>query len=256
MWVQLRKSNSLASRLCDMPRHASDRSEPACGASDLCHKVQLPSYLRILALVVVTAGCAPDANTTPGTNRASDGYVSLFDGRSFAGWEGNQDVFHIVDGAIVGGSLKSPVVRNEYLCSTQEYTDFELKLKFKVHGQGANAGIQIRSQRVPESNEMIGYQADLGDHWWGCLYCERRHRLLTGPPEADRAKIIKRDEWNQYTIRCLGRRIQLWINGHQTVDYTEPDESVPLTGVIGLQVHQGDPMEAWYRDIEIKTLGK
>ena len=32
--------------------------------------------------------------------------VSLFDGKTFAGWEGNNDVFRIEDGAIVGGSLE------------------------------------------------------------------------------------------------------------------------------------------------------
>ena len=185
---------------------------------------------------------------------ASDGFLPLFDGCSLKGWEGNLDVFRVADAAIVGGSLSRPVERNEYLCSVREYADFELRLQFKVLGEGANAGIQIRSQRVPESSEMIGYQADLGDKWWGCLYCERRHRLLTGPPPAERAKIIKRNDWNQYVIRCQGRRIQLWVNGHQTVDYTEPDTSVPQVGVIGLQVHKGQPMEAWYRDIKLKAL--
>ncbi len=68
------------------------------------------------------------------------------------------------------------------------------------------------------------------------------------------AKLIKPDDWNQYVIRCQGRRIQLWINDRQTVDYTEPDESLEQTGIIGLQIHAGAPGEAWYKDIEIKRL--
>ncbi len=180
--------------------------------------------------------------------------ISLFDGKSFQGWEGNLDAFRIEDGAIVGGSLTKPVPRNDYLCSRKTYTDFELRLKFKVLGESTNAGIQIRSQRVPNSNEMIGYQADLGDNWWGCLYDERRHKLLTGPPEEQRSKIIRRNDWNEYVIRCQGRRVQLWINGHQTVDYTEPDESIPQMGVIGLQIHVGPPSEAWYKDIKLVKL--
>ena len=180
--------------------------------------------------------------------------ISLFDGKSFQGWEGNLDAFRIEDGAIVGGSLTKPVPRNDYLCSKKTYADFELRLKFKVLGEGANAGIQIRSERVPDSNEMIGYQADLGDKWWGCLYDERRHELLTGPPEEQRSKIIRRDDWNEYVIRCQGRRVQLSINGRQTVDYTEPDESIPQVGVVGLQIHVGSPSEAWYKDIELVEL--
>lgn len=185
---------------------------------------------------------------------AGDQPISLFDGKSFQGWEGNLDAFRIEDGAIVGGSLTKPIPRNDYLCSKKTYADFELRLKFKVLGEGANAGIQIRSERVPNSNEMIGYQADLGDKWWGCLYDERRHRLLTGPPEEQRSKIIRRGDWNEYVIRCQGRRVQLWINGHQTVDYTEPDQSIPQVGVIGLQIHVGPPSEASYKDIGLVKL--
>ncbi len=135
--------------------------------------------------------------------------------------------------------MTKPIPRNDYLCSKKTYADFELRLKFKVLGEGANAGIQIRSERVPNSNEMIGYQADLGDSWWGCLYDERRHKPLAGPPAEQQSKIIRRGEWNEYVIRCQGRRVQLSINGHQTVDYTEPDQSIPQVGVIGLQIHVG-----------------
>ena len=188
-----------------------------------------------------------------------EGFTPLFDGRSFDGWEGNLDAFRIEDGAIVGGSLTERVPRNEFLTTKSEYADFELRLKFKLLGKGANAGVQIRSRRAPKDSpnphEMIGYQADLGEGWWGCLYDEsRRRKVLTGPPAEQRSKIVKADDWNDYRILCQGRRIQLWINGQQTVDYTEPDESIPQKGLIGLQVHGGPPSEAWYRHIRIKTL--
>ncbi|MFH1267802.1 MAG: DUF1080 domain-containing protein [Planctomycetota bacterium] len=183
------------------------------------------------------------------------GFVSLFDGKTFEGWGGNLDVFRIEDGAIVGGSLKGPVARNEFLCAVKEYGDFEIRLKFKILGKGANAGVQVRSQRVPNHHEMIGYQPDLGEGWWGCLYDEsRRRKVLAGPPAEERNKIIKHDDWNEYVIRCQGPRIQLWINGHPTVDYTEPDAAIPQTGLIGLQIHGGPPSEAWYKEIRIREL--
>ena len=56
-------------------------------------------------------------------------FVSIFDGKSFAGWEGNLDIFKIEDGAIVGGTLKQRIARNEFLCTAKEYDDFELRLK-------------------------------------------------------------------------------------------------------------------------------
>ena len=187
------------------------------------------------------------------------GFVSLFDGKTFKGWEGNLDVFRIEDGAIVGGSLKERVPRNEFLSTKREYADFELRLAFKLLGKGANAGVQVRSRRAPKDSghphEMIGYQPDLGEGWWGCLYDEsRRRKVLAGPPKEERNKIVKRDDWNEYVIRCQGRRIQLWINGRQTVDYTEPDRAIPQKGLIGLQIHGGPPSEAWYKDIRIREL--
>ncbi len=177
-------------------------------------------------------------------------------GQTLHGWQGDRTVFRVQDGAIVGGSLAGPVARNEFLCLEGEWADFELRLKFKLLGAGANAGIQVRSRRIPDHHEMIGYQADLGDGWWGCLYDEsRRNKVLAGPPEDVRGQIVKREEWNEYRIRCQGRRIQLWINGTQTVDYTEADESLEQTGLIGLQIHGGPPSEAWYKDIRIRKLG-
>ena len=183
--------------------------------------------------------------------------VTLFDGASFDGWEGNLDVFRIEDGAIVGGTLSEKVAHNDFLTTKQEYADFELRLKFMLKGEKTNAGIQIRSRRIDKPpHEMIGYQADLGQSYWGCLYDEsRRRKVLTGPDKAELDKVLKREDWNEYRIRCEGKRIQLWINGFQTVDYTEEDDSIEQTGLIGLQIHGGPPGEAWYKDIEIETLG-
>jgi len=199
--------------------------------------------------LIATAATAAEKPPSPDT------FTPLFDGKTFNGWEGNLKAFRIEGGAIVGGSLAERVPRNEFLCAAKEYGDFELRLEFKLLGRGANAGVQIRSRRVPNHHEMIGYQADLGDGWWGCLYDEsRRRRVLAGPPAAERAKLIRRDQWNEYVIRCEGRRIRLSINGQPTVDYTETDESIPQTGLIGLQIHGGPPTEAWYRNVKIREL--
>jgi sugar phosphate isomerase/epimerase len=183
-------------------------------------------------------------------------FTRLFDGKSFDGWEGNLKMFRIEDAAIVGGTLKEKVPHNDFLCTKKQYGDFELRLSFKTLGKGVNAGVQVRSQRVPNHFEVSGYQADLGDGYWGCLYDEsRRNKTLAGPPAEDRGKPVKQGEWNRYVIRCQGPRIQLWINGTQTVDYVEKDPAIPRTGILGLQIHGGDPSEAWYKDIEICELG-
>jgi hypothetical protein len=181
--------------------------------------------------------------------------IPLFDGKTFRGWEGDaQKSFRIQTGSIVGGTLQDKIPHNEFLCTEKSYRNFELRLKFKV--LGANAGVQIRSRRIPGHYEVKGYQADLGDpEWWGCLYDEsRRNKVLAKSNLTEVNKILKREDWNEYRIRCEGRRIRLWINGYQTIDYTEQDETVEQSGIIGLQIHGGQPSEAWYREIIIEEL--
>lgn len=184
-----------------------------------------------------------------------EGFVALFDSKTLEGWDGNKKMFRIEEGAIVGGTLKERIPNNEFLTHAKEYANFELRLKFKLLGEGVNAGIQVRSRRIPKHHEMIGYQADLGDGYWGALYDEsRRNKVLAAPRKEEVAKILKREDWNDYTIRCEGKRLQLWINGHPTVDYTEKDDAIEQRGLIGLQIHGGKPSEAWYKEIRIREL--
>jgi len=48
--------------------------------------------------------------------------------------------------------------------------------------------------------------------------------------------------------------VQLFINGHRTVDYTETDAAIPRGGIIAVQIHGGPPSEAWYRNLLIQEL--
>jgi hypothetical protein len=78
--------------------------------------------------------------------------------------------------------------------------------------------------------------------------------VLAGPDQTELAKVLKLNGWNDYRIVCRGAKIQLWINGVQTVNYTERDESIDLHGDIALQIHGGPPGEAWYRNIRIRKI--
>lgn len=182
----------------------------------------------------------------------------LFDGRTFAGWEGDTNgTWRIEHGALIGGSLIETVPHNAFLCATREFKNFDLRLKVKLTGTGfVNGGVQFRSQRVKEpSYEMTGYQADMGEGYWASLYDEsRRNRTLAHPHAVQLPLILKRDDWNDYVIRSEDNHIRLWFNGVLTVDYTEDDKSIPLTGLIGLQIHGGGKAEASYKDIMIEEL--
>jgi hypothetical protein len=189
---------------------------------------------------------------------AAEKPVALFNGKDFTGWEGDTaKTWRIEDGAIVGGSLETTVSRNEFLCTKRTYGDFELKVKFKLVGDQAkaNAGIQFRTKRIPNHHEVSGYQADVGQKYWGALYDEsRRKKVLAQPDAATLKDAVKPDDWNEYTIRCEGPRIRLWLNGKLTVDYTEKDKGIDRDGVIGVQIHGGAKAKALYKDIRIVEL--
>lgn len=184
--------------------------------------------------------------------------VALFDGKSFAGWDGDTNkTWRIVDGTIQGGSLQTTVPRNEFVATTRSFTNFVLRAKFKLEGTDGfvNSGIQFRSQRVPNDAEMIGYQADIGDGWWGALYDEsRRNKVLAKPSDAEMGKPVKKNDWNDYEIRCVGPRMVLKINGVTTVDYTEADPAIPQSGRIGLQVHGGGKALVSFKDVTVEEL--
>ena len=88
--------------------------------------------------------------------------VPLFDGQSFSGWEGETNsVWRIRGGAIVGGSLNGNP-RNEFLATQKHYTNFHLRLEYKLVGTEGfvNGGVQFRSKRLSNPpNEMSGFQA-------------------------------------------------------------------------------------------------
>jgi hypothetical protein len=107
-----------------------------------------------------------------------DGYISIFDGKTLAGWEGQPELWRVEDGAIVGETAKDMFVSwafpNTFLINRNiTAKDFDLKLEIKVE-KGGGSGIQYRSsvgtqpgQAPGKANEgrdprwsMIGPQAD------------------------------------------------------------------------------------------------
>ena len=174
-------------------------------------------------------------------------------------WEGKAYWFRIDESAIVAGRLDERIPNNFFLCTTHKYGDFELRLQVKAIGEGVNAGVQFRTKRIAGSDEVSGYQADVGGvadrSVWGALYDESRRKKMLAVPDTELvARIVRPNDWNDYVIRCLGPRIQIFLNGQQTVDYTEMDSGIETEGVIALQIHAGAPSEAWYRNLRIKPL--
>jgi len=182
--------------------------------------------------------------------------VSLFDGKTLAGWEvrkGEEKWWTVADGMITGGSLTEKVPFNTFIASKKSYANFELTFKIRlVKGDGfINSGMQVRSLRAKKDSEMVGYQIDAGPGYWGDLYDESRRNVALKKSPGTTAKDW---EWNDYRVLCEGPRIQTRVNGAPALDYTEKDATILLTGLLGLQAHSGGKFLVQLKDIFVTEL--
>jgi hypothetical protein len=169
----------------------------------------------------------------------------LFTGENLSGWRQVGDaVWTVEDGAIVGKS-KGPGYG--WLVSENEYADFHFSTRFRV--PKGNSGIQFRSWQV---GDMIhGFQADLAsDSNWisGHLY-DQSERGVLAKTDRDFTNLIDWNGWNTYEITAIGPKVQLFINGIQSLDYSDPTRL--KKGIFAFQIHAGIVMETDWKDIRI-----
>ncbi|MFW6103897.1 MAG: 3-keto-disaccharide hydrolase [Bacteroidota bacterium] len=197
-----------------------------------------------------------------------DGWKSLFNGKDLDGWvqKNGWATYRVEDGMIIGRTARlSP---NSFLCTTEEYGDFELVFEVKLLDNELNSGVQIRSKTseaglFEKSGRVNGPQVEIeasGDDGAeaGYLYAEAAGGWMTPDDKRVPHKTFKDGEWNKYRVVAKGPRIQVWINGKKISDLVDEDiyESHPK-GFIGLQVHSvgfGGPYEVAWRNIEIREL--
>jgi quinoprotein glucose dehydrogenase len=207
---------------------------------------------------IVAFALPTNAASRTGENRqpGKDGWIQLFDGSTLNGWVhmNGAHTFTVEDGAIVGRTVESSASMNSFLCSLQEFDDFELELDTMIDPI-TNSGIQIRTQVRPApgpgtgtqdvAGRVNGPQVEIRRSYKGLpatghLYGE----ALTTGWLTSKEKIAEghphyiNDGWNRLRIVARGPRIQTWVNGQIVEDVTS--EEVYKThsrGFIGLQIH-------------------
>jgi hypothetical protein len=92
----------------------------------------------------------------------------------------------------------------------------------------------------------------MGDVYWGSLYGEHFGGMLKQAPKEVVAKVLKKNDFNDYYIKCVGKHVVIKLNGETTVDADIP--TMPEEGIIAWQLHGGPPMEVIFRNIEFKDM--
>jgi hypothetical protein len=181
------------------------------------------------------------------------GYVSLFDGKTLKGWDGNPKFWRVEDGAIVGESTPQNPSGNSYIVYRDiEAKDFTLKFEIKIEGRGGS-GMQYRSKtglpwlsNIPANVTanvgpvnlnwmMTGPQADFwpSQVYTGQFYSENtpmrimawRGQVVEGAGLGPRrlmgnigdrtelGKLVKMNDWNEYTVIARGGTFIHIVNG-------------------------------------------
>ena len=253
--------------------------------------------LAAASLLFSTSSCQSSASADNKDGNKSDSldsksdYVSIFDGKTLNGWEGDSIHWRAENGEIIGEITPDNLIKTNTFLIWQggKPADFELTCEFKITKSG-NSGINYRSVMVDNvPHALKGYQADIdgAGNYTGQNYEERgrttlayRGQITTIPAptgtlhdgvknnawtaaqvtgslgSSDSLKtLIKSEDWNTCHLVVKGNHLQHYINDVLMSDVTDNDtENGKSEGMIGVQVHVGGPMKVEYRNIMLKQL--
>lgn len=194
---------------------------------------------RSLALCLILAGtsAAQKPNTlTP--EELADGWILLFDGESFFGW--NQAAK--IDWKVQDGTLVATSGDVGLLCTTSEFADYELTVDFRA-AKGCNSGVFLRTSPSPKKPGGDCYELNIAppDNPFPTGSFVAMHKV-EGAGETD--------GWRTFHVQAIGGHFTVKLDGKQVLDFTDPQ---PLgRGYIGLQHNQG---KIEFRNVKLKPLG-
>jgi hypothetical protein len=233
-----------------------------------------PGQIAALAAMNGSFGSGGFSQPEPRNSQDHTGYVSLFDGVSLKGWDGNPRIWRVENGAIVGESTPTNPSGNSYIVNkTVEAHDFNLKFEIKVEGSGGS-GLQYRSKTgipwrrpIPANLQPVnlnwmqtGPQADFwpSQIYTGQVYSENtpmgieayrgqvvegagmgaRHLMGTIGDLTELGKLVKMNDWNEYTIIARGPMVMHIVNGQLMAAFVDddPESSNNGSGNFGIEI--------------------
>lgn len=189
-------------------------------------------------------------NSLPKSGRLTDadkpigkGWVNML--ASLDGWHADKP-YWVLDNGVLHGDYNGGKYHN-YAYTKATYSDFELQAVVRMSGKEANSGVCIRIKPA-DSDNVPGYQVDMGPGYWGCLWEEKRAGMVQQYPKQLADKLVKENDWNHYYIIAKGHHITAWLNGVKTIDTVHVAGFTD--GNIGFQLCHGDK----HTVVDVKTL--
>lgn len=234
--------------------------------------------LTVLSLVILAFAFTTSvsrAGEMPADKAAPEGFVSLFDGKTLTGWDGDPIYWSVQDGCLTGISTpEAPLKQNTFLVWTEgEVSDFELLVDFRLFNN--NSGIQYRAFNAPGQKwRLFGYQGDIaGVPHMGIVYGEGYRGILCprgkqttigkdGKPVVtgtigDAGELLKHIDlngWNTYKIVAKGNVCTQYINGVKVSEIIDEDDVACFSGKLGFQMHVGPAMKVQFKNVFLKNL--
>ena len=187
--------------------------------------------------------------------RSEGDWVSLFDGDSTKGWTPRGEVESF---RAVGDELQIVSQKNVWIVSDVVLTDFEVEAEVKLPDDaiGFNSGLGFRL--VGSKGKPKGYQCEIDLGLTGGIYGIGMGGWLYPKSAEDKASyktatagLFKPKEWNVVKVRCVGSRMQTWVNGKPVADITGAKKQA---GRFGIQ-HHGKGRLVKFRNLRAKNLG-
>ncbi len=186
---------------------------------------------------------------------AEDGWVSLFDGKSFDGWKAseNRDTWKIENGQLICHGPRSHLFYDGPL---QPLKDFELKADVMTSPK-ANSGIYFHTRFQPVGWPLKGYEVQVNNTHQD----PKKTGGLYGVADVYEAP-AQDGKWFEMHIAVRGRHVVVKVDGKTVVDYTEPPNPQPAPGgferiigegTIALQAHDPGSVVR-YKNIRLKKL--
>ncbi len=193
--------------------------------------------------------CLLSLATVPAA-RAEEKWTSLWDGKTLQGWHviGKGD-WKIEEGAIHGTHARTEQSFG-HLVTDATFTNFTVRLKYKA--LKGNSGLYFRIEEKGGSG-VSGFQAEIDPiRDAGGLYETNGRAWVSQPKPEDVKRWYKPGEWNEMTVTARGGDITVTVNGQKTAELkNDPGRAA---GKLALQLHGGQDLDVWFKDIEIQVL--